>query len=162
MRTLFAGTFKYLEITFTWLAFLYLTREIERHASWHQTGENDGSLGNAAPSRFATTFRHAVTVLSQVETQKSVPVSVKVPHTRWFSVRNWESILVFFFFLSSERPNNESPTKARSTLANVRPHLRTLCGICQHRFKDAHPGRFVQRERSDKSTYKASSSLKAP
>jgi len=160
MRTLFAGTCKYLEVTFIWLAFLYLTREMERHASWHQTGENDGSLGNAAPSRFATTFRHAVTVLSQVETQKSVPVSVKVPHTRWCSVRNWESIFAFFCRVNGR--NNESPAKARSPLANARPHLRTLYGICQHRFKDPHLGHFVQRERSDKNTDKSSSSLKAP
>lgn len=40
-----------------------------RDANWRECGENDGCLGNALPSRFATTFSHAGTTLSQVETR---------------------------------------------------------------------------------------------
>lgn len=41
-------------------------------ANWRRAAGSTGSPGTALPSRFATTFSHAVSISSQVERQKSV------------------------------------------------------------------------------------------
>lgn len=52
--------------------FWFLACAVSKDANWRETGGSDGSLGRALPSRFATTFSHAVTIFSQVERQESV------------------------------------------------------------------------------------------
>lgn len=157
MRTLFAGTCKYLEVTFIWLAFYTW---LER---WRGTPAGIRlvrTMGVLAMQRHHVLRPHLDMLwrFSVKWKRRNLPLCL----SKYLILGGvlWEIENRSLLFLSSERAEQ---WESRSTLANVRPHLRTLYGICQHRFKDPHLGHFVQRERSDKNTDKASSSsLKAP